>query len=187
MSWWQSSKKNLRRWRNEREKKKRNEMNTKWFNDYTIFYWFLPYRYHIHTYMSAASFVLSATLHDLQWPSKPRSLPNWTSLLLSISSTYAYIYTHPSIDVYICTYVVYVYKSRGEKKKRGDERTDPFTFIVIDPVCVCMNRRPRFFCSRFFFFRNCLEQTDKRLLSPPLRWMLLTLEEQHLSDSWSST
>jgi hypothetical protein len=91
--------------------------------------------------------------HDLEWPSKPRSLPNWTSLslFLSISSTYAHIYIYIYVYVYICIYMWYMYIQVGEKK-----RTDPFTFIVIDPVCVCMNRRP--FLLLFFSFAIALNK-----------------------------
>ena len=149
----------------------------------------------MHTFTSAASFVLSATLSRPTTTFSIKVASELNTPILSIPSTYPSlciyirrcVYAHTYIHLSTTTYVLMRVRISRRKKKR----TDPFTFIAIDPVyiyiCVCMYGRSSLLSS-LFFLRNRLEQTDKRLLSPtPLYWMLLTLEEQHSSDSWSST
>jgi hypothetical protein len=106
-------------------KKRKKKKNRKWFNDYITFYWFLPYRYHIHTYMSAASFVLSATLSRplMAFSAKVASELN-ISLFLSILSTYAYMYIYIYMHMYI--------QVQEEKKKNRS------IYVHRNRPCMCV-------------------------------------------------
>ena len=90
-------------------KKRTKNANKKWFNDYATFYWFLPYRYHKRTYMSAAPFVLSATLSrpPMTFETKVASELN-ISLPLSFHPIgiciHIYIYITIHIYIFICIY-----------------------------------------------------------------------------------
>ncbi len=99
---------------------------------------------HIHVGCSFCAISnLVTTSNDLRNQGRFRTEHLSLSFHLIDICTYIYVYAY--------IYMWYMYIQVGEKK-----RTDPFTFIVIDPVCVCMNRRP--FLLLFFSFAIALNK-----------------------------
>lgn len=158
----------------------------------------LPTPFLLFSFFSVLSVTLSRP--KMTFESKAASELNISFIFLP-SHRHMHIYIY--IPIHICVYeyihtCIYIYISSKRKRRKEEEKKKNRSIYVHRNrpcmcvyMCVCMYvwiGGPFFSSFSFFFlFRNRLEQTDKRLLSPSLRWMLLTLEEQHLSDSWSST
>ena len=108
----------------------------------------------MHTFTSAASFVLSATLSrppttfSIKVASELNTLffPSHRHIHL-----YAYIYVAAYIYIHTYTYTTtYVLMRVRLSRRRKKKRTDPFTFIAIDPVYMCMYGRSSLLSSLFF-------------------------------------